>query len=153
MSQRQRQWALCSHPGRQISCPREAWIALNMFILHPKLPTQLESPVASCHMEDQLRSRPIPCECTARSPCRAPGLHTCKPCRPGHCQLWGSAAQAPSAPTVSSAQAGVRLERKCSLLSSPEKDQGAGQGSESMHRHPPKQGFSPQKAKELLSSP
>lgn len=44
--------------------------------LHPKLPIQLESPVASFHVGDQLRSRPIPRVCTAHSPCRAPELHT-----------------------------------------------------------------------------
>lgn len=53
------------------------------------------------------------------------------------CQVWGAA------PAVSSAQAGVWQER----------DQGAGKGSESMHRHPPNQGFIPQKAKGLQAMP
>lgn len=155
VSQRQRWWALCSHPGRQISCPHGAWIALNMFILHPKLLIQLESPVASFHMGDQLRSRPIPCVCTAHSPCRAPGLHTlgcsltlqtwtlpglgccCPSPQSSHCEL--STGRSMAGERTLCHQVQKRTKEQVRDLS-----QCAGT--------PSYQGFIPQKAKGLLSS-
>lgn len=111
----------------------------------PKTPDPAGKPcgLLSCGGSAEIQTHPLCVHSTLNLLHRAPHLGCSLTLQT--CQVWASAAQAPRAPTVSSAQAGVWLERKCSLLPSPEKDQGIGQGSESMHRHPSNQGFSPQR--------
>lgn len=146
-------WALCSHPGREISwgldCSERVYPASK-----PPDPAGTPCGLLSCGGSAEIHTHP-PCvhsTFTLQSP-RAPHLGSSLTLQPWTLPGLGFCCPSPQSSHCELSTGMSGLERKCSLLLSPEKDQGAGQGSESMHRHPPKQGFSPQKAKGLLSSP
>lgn len=118
----------------------------------PKTPDPAGKPcgLLSCGGSAEIQTHPLCVHSTLNLLHRAPHLGCSLILQT--CQVWGSAAQDPRAPTVTQhkQECGWRENALCYQV---QKRTKVGQGSESMHRHPSNQGFSPQRQRGCSAVP